>query len=115
MTPQELLEKNNKIADENTDIAKPDDLSNFDDISQGVRVIKEGDIKRIVVDRQGCIGARSCVVVAEDVFKMDEMDLAYIDDPEAYDDDTVKLAAEACPVLAIHLYDGEGKKIFPEE
>lgn len=108
------MDKNNAAADANTDIVKPAELESFDDISQAVRVIKEGDIKRIVVDRQGCIGARSCVVVGEEMFKMDEMDLAYVDDPEAYDDDTVKLAAEACPVLAIHLYDKDGEKIFPE-
>jgi len=116
MDSQEFIEKNNQRAESNTEIAKPEDLENFDNISQGIRVIKEGEIKRIVVDRQACIGARSCVVVAEDMFQMDDEDLAYITDPESYEDEeTVKLAAEACPVLAIHLYDKDGKKLFPEE
>jgi len=116
MDSNEIIKKNNQVAEENLAIKKPEDLENFDNISQGVRVIKEGKIRRIVVDRQACIGARSCVVVAEDMFQMDDEDLAYITDPESYDDEeTVKLAAEACPVLAIHLYDEQGNKLFPEE
>ncbi|OGH77328.1 MAG: hypothetical protein A3C10_04265 [Candidatus Magasanikbacteria bacterium RIFCSPHIGHO2_02_FULL_48_18] len=73
-------------------------------------------MRRIVVDRQGCIGARSCVVVAEKVFQMDDKNLAYVlDDVESTDEETIHLAAEACPVLAIHLYDKDGNKIFPKE
>ncbi|OGH82585.1 MAG: hypothetical protein A3G08_03950 [Candidatus Magasanikbacteria bacterium RIFCSPLOWO2_12_FULL_47_9b] len=73
-------------------------------------------MRRIVVDRQGCIGARSCVVVAEKVFQMDDKNLAYVlDDVETTDEETIHLAAEACPVLAIHLYDKDGNKIFPKE
>ena len=85
-----------------------------DDISQGVR--KAGKIRRIVVDRQSCIGARSCVLVAEKVFQMDDQNLAYVTtDPDSTDEETIRMAAEVCPVLAIHLYDAEGNKLFPEE
>lgn len=76
---------------------------------------KTGKIRRVVVDRSACIGARSCVLVGAKTFAMDDGNLAYIVDPDAEDDDTVKLAAQSCPVLAIHLYDEDGKKIFPEE
>ncbi len=75
---------------------------------------KTGNIRRIVVDRSACIGARSCVLVAAKTFAMDDQNLAYIADPDAEDDETIMLAAQSCPVLAIHLYDKEGKKIFPE-
>ncbi len=94
------------------DVILPNDLP--DDISQNVR--KEGKIRRIVVDRQACIGARSCVLVAEKVFQMDDQNLAYVTtDVDSTDEDTIKMAAEVCPVLAIHLYDKEGNKLFPEE
>lgn len=112
LNSQQILEKNNAAAEAATDIKVPDDL--MDDISQGVRRKEGSDIARIVVDRQGCIGARSCTVVTEDLFQMDDENLAYVVDPESYDDETVKLSAESCPVLAIHLYDKEGEKIFPE-
>ena len=75
---------------------------------------KTGKIRRIVVDRSACIGARSCVLVGAKTFAMDDENLAYIVDPDADDDDTVMLAAQSCPVLAIHLYDEDGKKIFPD-
>lgn len=74
-----------------------------------------GKIRKIVVDRSACIGARSCTLVAGKTFQMDDENLAFVTrNPEAYeDDDTIVKAAEACPVLAIHLYDEAGKKVFP--
>jgi ferredoxin len=74
-----------------------------------------GTIRRIVLDRAKCIGARSCAAIAPGVFQMDDQNLAYIVDPNSEDDDTVLLAAQSCPVLAILLYDQQGKQIFPEE
>ncbi len=87
----------------------PDNLP--EDISMKIR--KGGKIRRIVVDRQACIGAQSCVVVAPGVFQMDDGNLAYVTDPEGADDDTIMMAAQVCPVLAIYLYDEEGNKLFP--
>ena len=81
--------------------------------SQGIR--KSGPFRRIVIDRVKCIGARSCVAVAPGVFEMDGENLAYVGDPENADEDTIMLAAQSCPVLAILLYDENGKRIFPEE
>lgn len=76
---------------------------------------KTGAIRRVVIDRSACIGARSCVLVSSKVFAMDDQNLAYITDPDGDDDENLKLAAQSCPVLAIHLYGEDGKKIFPEE
>jgi len=45
--------------DSDEDIAMPDDMP--DEYYQGIR--KEGRIRRIVVDKQACIGAMSCTVV----------------------------------------------------
>ncbi len=87
----------------------PDNLP--EDISMKIR--KGGKIRRIVVDRQACIGAQSCVVVAPGVFQMDDNNLAYVTDPDSTDEKTIMMGAEICPVLAIHLYDEEGNKIFP--
>lgn len=73
-----------------------------------------GKIRRISIDRLKCIGAKSCVAAAAGVFQLDDQSLAYLVDPEAADDDTIMLAAESCPVLAITLSDENGKIIFPE-
>ena len=89
----------------------PNDLP--EDISMKLR--NGGKIRRIVVDREACIGAQSCVVVAPGVFQMDDENLAYVTDPDSTDEDTIMLAAQSCPVLAIHLYDEEGNKLFPEQ
>lgn len=70
---------------------------------------------KIVVDRKLCIGAAPCVAVAPGVFQLDEEEgKAYIMDPDTADEETIKMAAEACPVLAIKLYK-ENKQIYPQE
>ena len=108
---KENIDNLNKQAQDAADIKVPNDLP--EDIAQAVRKKSGEKIKRVVVDREACIGAQSCVVVADGLFRMDDDNLAYIDDPEAYDEDMVLMAAQSCPVLAIHLYDKDGKKIFP--
>lgn len=86
----------------------------FAEVSVGVK--STGEIRKIIVDRTACIGARSCVLVAGRTFQVDEENLAYVtaDETQYEDDETLKLAAQSCPVLAIHLYNKSGKKIFPE-
>jgi len=108
--PTQDLNPADELAKTFPDVVIPLDLP--EDISQRIR--KGGKIRRIVVDRPGCIGARSCVVVAPGVFQMDEENLAYVTDPDAEEEDSIVLAAQSCPVLAIHLYEADGKKIFPE-
>ncbi len=92
------------------DIKTPDNLP--ENLSQAIR--KEGKIRRIVVDRTGCIGARSCAIVAPNTFGIDDQNLAFVTDPDAHDEETILLAAQSCPVLAIHLFDADGQKVFPE-
>ncbi|MFZ6015406.1 MAG: ferredoxin [Patescibacteria group bacterium] len=70
-------------------------------------------IVKIVVDRDLCIGAAPCVTVAPGVFQLDEENKAIVVDVNAADDDTVKMAAESCPVQAISLFDREGNQIYP--
>lgn len=80
-------------------------------ISQKTRV--GGRIRRIVIDRDKCIGAGSCVAAAPGVFALDGENLAYVADAAAADEDTILLAAQSCPVLAIALYAEDGREIFP--
>lgn len=70
-------------------------------------------IVKIVVDRDLCIGAAPCVTVAPGVFQLDEENKAYVVDVNAADDDSVRIAAESCPVQAISLFDREGNQIYP--
>ena len=85
-------------------------------------------IKKIIVDRNLCIGAASCVVVAPEVFEMDDENKAVIllkgdkkEQDEAdkgqlmtdLDDETILLAAQSCPTQAIILEDEDGNRIFP--
>jgi len=70
-------------------------------------------IGRIEIDRDLCIGAESCVIVAPDVFEMDDTQIAILKDPKGADDDTILQSAQACPVAAIILYDEEGNQMYP--
>jgi len=71
-------------------------------------------IAKIVVDRDICIGAAPCVTVAPGVFQMDDENKAYVVNPQGADDETILLAAQACPVQAILLYAEDGSQIFPD-
>lgn len=86
-------------------------------------------IKYLMVDRELCIGAASCVTIYPEVFQMDGEDKAVILqkgdiktsektdvdmlEVSALDDDTLLLAAQSCPTLAIYLYDEAGTQVYP--
>jgi len=70
-------------------------------------------IGKIVVDRDLCIGAASCIAVTPDVFELDDENKAVITNPKGADDDTILLSAKSCPTHAILLFDTEGNQIFP--
>ena len=70
-------------------------------------------ISRIEVDRDLCIGAESCVILAGKTFKMDDERKAIIIDPKGDNNDMIYRAAQACPVAAVFLYDEDNKQIYP--
>ena len=86
-------------------------------------------IKYLMVDRDLCIGAASCVAVYPEVFDMDDENKAVILqkagirtsektnvdmlEVSSVDDDTLLLAAQSCPTLAIFLFDEDGNQVYP--
>ena len=71
-------------------------------------------IKKITIKRDLCIGAASCVVIAPNVFELDNEGIAILKDPKGTDDQTILEAAKSCPTAAIILEDENGKQIWPE-
>jgi ferredoxin len=72
-------------------------------------------IAKITIDRDKCIGAASCIAVAEKVFELDAENKAVVKDSKGADDETLLEAARVCPTAAILLHDENGKQIYPEE
>ena len=86
-------------------------------------------ITKIIVDRNLCIGAASCVVAAGTVFELDGENKAVILQKEniknsgpadktvladeTIPDETILAAAQSCPTSAIFLYDEDGKQVHP--
>jgi len=68
---------------------------------------------KIRIDRNLCIGAGTCSVIAPEVFELDSELKAVVKDPNAAPDDKIIDAAKSCPVMAIFLEDDEGKQIYP--
>jgi ferredoxin len=83
---------------------------------------------RIKVDPDLCIGAAACVVVAPETFQLNNENKAdvldhgkassspvYEREIEATEEElqNIILAAESCPVLAVFVYDENGKQLFP--
>lgn len=67
----------------------------------------------IEVDRDLCIGAESCAVIAPEVFEMDAENKAVVKNPAGSDDQTILMAAQSCPVAAVLLYDEDGNQLYP--
>ncbi|MBM3282637.1 ferredoxin [Candidatus Gottesmanbacteria bacterium] len=68
----------------------------------------------VVVDRNLCIGAGTCIAVAPKTFALDNEAKAIILDSEQQDPpQTIIDAAKSCPVAAVIIHDETGKQIFP--
>lgn len=68
---------------------------------------------KIKIDRNLCIGAGSCSVIAPETFELDDELKARVKNPEGNDRDTIIDAAKSCPVLAITLEEEDGTQIYP--
>ncbi|MBI2484621.1 ferredoxin [Candidatus Uhrbacteria bacterium] len=84
---------------------------------------------RVVVDRDLCIGAASCVTIAPETFQLNDENLAVVLDhgtepggrtfertlevnEEEYEN--ILLGAQSCPTLAISIFKEDGTKVFPD-
>lgn len=74
---------------------------------------KQKKIGKIVVDRNLCIGAASCIAIAPGVFELDAENKAVVYNDKGADDETIMLAAKSCPTRAILVFDEEGNQMYP--
>ncbi len=75
--------------------------------------IREDGVE-ILIDKELCISAASCVITANTVFQLDDEQKAYIVDANAEDLNVILEAAKSCPVDAITINDGSGKQLWPK-
>ena len=78
------------------------------------RTKADSKIGKIVVDRDLCIGAASCIAVSASTYELDGENKAVVKGPDAVGDDELMMSAESCPTRAILLFDKDGKQIFPK-
>jgi len=75
---------------------------------------KEGsNVEKIIIDRDLCIGAASCVTILPSTYKLDDENKAVVIDANIASDEELILAAQSCPTKAIIIIDKEGKQIYP--
>ena len=76
---------------------------------------KEGsNIGKIVIDRDLCIGAASCLAVSGSTYELDQDNKVIVTDENGVDDATLMMSAESCPTKAILLFDKSGKQVYPK-
>ncbi len=83
----------------------------------------------IKVDPDLCIGAASCVTIADDTFALNDENKADVLDHGAAPDgpsyertievseeekENIILAAQSCPTLAVAVFDEAGNQLYPE-
>lgn len=71
-------------------------------------------IGKIVIDRDLCIGAASCIAVSGVTFELDKENKAVVINANEADDETLLMAAESCPTKAILLFDKQGSQVYPK-
>jgi ferredoxin len=81
-----------------------------------IRNRADSKIGKIVVDRDLCIGAASCIAVSGETYELDNENKVVVvkKGEDAADDATLIMSAESCPTKAILLFDKEGKQVFPK-
>lgn len=86
-------------------------------------------IAKIMIDRNLCIGAASCIAVAPSTFELDPENKAVLRrkvppptsdmterselEDQTIDDEMLLLAAKSCPTQAIIVYDEDGNQMYP--
>jgi ferredoxin len=69
---------------------------------------------KVEVIRDKCISAASCVAIAPQVFDLDEEEIAIILSQNGNDDETILLAAQSCPTMAVIVTNTEtGEQVWP--
>jgi ferredoxin len=66
--------------------------------------------RRIVVDRERCIGSGNCCFYAPNTFELDDELKSVVVDPEGDDPADVRAAVEGCPVNAISIQGDAGDR-----
>lgn len=83
-------------------------------IKEYVRNKEGSNIGKIVIDRDLCIGAASCIAVSGETYELDNENKVIVTHADIADDATLLMSAESCPTKAILLYDKAGNKVFPK-
>lgn len=68
---------------------------------------------KVRVERETCIGASNCVIMAPTVFHLDHENKAIVLDASNASDEVLLAAAKSCPVDAIIIEDDEGNQVYP--
>jgi len=62
---------------------------------------------------QDCIGCGTCGVIANKTFVLNSEGKSVVTNLNGDTDEVIMQAAQSCPVLAIRLFDSEGKQVYP--
>jgi len=84
------------------------------DLREYPRSAAGSNITKIVVDRDLCIAAVSCMAVAAETWELDGENKIVVKDANSVDDATLIASAEACPTKAIFLYQADGTQVYPK-
>lgn len=59
--------------------------------------------KKIIVDKNKCIGCGTCVALAPEIFEMDNEGKSIVKKNPIINEETLKLAIDSCPSQAISI------------
>jgi ferredoxin len=61
--------------------------------------------KKIIIDKEKCIGCGTCVALAPEIFEMDDAGKSTIKKSPEINEEALKLTLDSCPAQAIKIED----------
>jgi ferredoxin len=72
-----------------------------------------GDIL-VRIEKNNCIGSENCIVVAPDLFELDENRICeFVEPQKEISKYKIIEACSVCPVSVLYIFDKDGKQLIP--
>lgn len=66
------------------------------------------------IEKDNCIGSKNCIVVAPELFELDENIICeFVEFEKKISRDKIIEACSVCPVSVLYIFDKDGKQIIP--
>ncbi len=68
----------------------------------------------VKIEKNNCIGSENCIIVAPELFKLDERSICdFVENVWELPKDKLLEACSVCPVSVLYVFDKDGQQLVP--